>query len=63
MSQDHRKLDSEIISHNIRELINNNISLKVKVIQAHIAKKYGYRISYRKAWIANIKAIKSLYRN
>ncbi|CAK8577021.1 unnamed protein product [Lathyrus sativus] len=63
MSQDHRKLDSEIISHNIRELVNNNASLKVKVIQAHIAEKYGYRISYRKAWIAKIKVVESLYGN
>ncbi|CAK8544856.1 unnamed protein product [Lathyrus sativus] len=63
MSQDHRKLDSEIISHSIRELVNNDASLKVKVIQAHIAEKYGYRISYRKAWIAKIKAVEALYGN
>ncbi|CAK8576734.1 unnamed protein product [Lathyrus sativus] len=63
MSQDHRKLDSEIISHSIRELVNSDASLKVKVIQAHIAEKYGYRISYRKAWIAKIKAVEALYGN
>ncbi|CAK8570598.1 unnamed protein product [Lathyrus sativus] len=63
MSQDHRKLDSEIISHIIRELVNSDASLKVKVIQAHIPEKYGYRISYRKAWITNIKAVESLYGN
>ncbi|CAK8530567.1 unnamed protein product [Lathyrus sativus] len=63
MLQDHRKLDSAIISHNIKELVNSDASLKVNVIQAHIAEKYGYMISYKKAWIAKIKAIKSLYEN
>lgn len=47
--------------HCIRDLINNNSSLKVKVIIAHIIGMYGYIISYRKSWIANIKAIESLY--
>ncbi|CAK8564626.1 unnamed protein product [Lathyrus sativus] len=63
MAQDHRKLSSEMISHNIRELVNRDASLKVKVIIAHILKKYRYIISYRKSWIVKCKAIKSLYRN
>ncbi|CAK8537692.1 unnamed protein product [Lathyrus sativus] len=63
MSQDHRKLDFEIISHNIRELVNSDASLKFKVIPAHIAEKYSYRISYLKAWIAKIKVVESLYGN
>ncbi|CAK8533902.1 unnamed protein product [Lathyrus sativus] len=63
MAQDHRKLGSEMISHNIRELVNRDDSLKVKVIIAHILEKYRYIISCRKAQIAKCKAIESLYEN
>ncbi|CAK8561518.1 unnamed protein product [Lathyrus sativus] len=63
MAQDHRKLSSEVISHNIRELVNRDASLKVKVIITHIVEKCRYIISYRKAWIAKCKAIESLYKN
>ncbi|CAK8575341.1 unnamed protein product [Lathyrus sativus] len=63
MSQGHRKLDYEIISHNIREHVNSDASLKVKVIQTHIVEKYGYKISYRKSWIAKIKVVELLSGN
>ncbi|CAK8576341.1 unnamed protein product [Lathyrus sativus] len=63
MSQDHRKLSSEMVSHSIRGLVNRDASLKVKVIIAHILEKYRYIISYRKAWIAKCKAVESLYGN
>ncbi|XP_050890126.1 uncharacterized protein LOC127095488 [Lathyrus oleraceus] len=63
MSQDHRKLNLEMISKSIIELVNCDASLKVKVIIAHVAEKYMYIISYKKAWIAKCKAIESLYGN
>lgn len=47
MSQDHRKLDSDIISHNIKNIVNSDASLKVKHIIAHICDKYNYTISYK----------------
>ncbi|CAK8577819.1 unnamed protein product [Lathyrus sativus] len=63
MSQDHRKLNLEMISHNIMEFVNGHTSLKVKVIIVHIIEKYTYIVSYKKAWIAKCKAIESLYEN
>ncbi|XP_050875705.1 uncharacterized protein LOC127079353 [Lathyrus oleraceus] len=63
MSQDHTKLSSEMISKSIMELVNRDASLMVKVIIAHVAEKYRYIISYKKAWIAKCKAIESLYGN
>ncbi|XP_050875931.1 uncharacterized protein LOC127079592 [Lathyrus oleraceus] len=63
MSQDHTKPSLEMISKSIMELVNHDASLKVKVIIAHIAEKYRYIISYRKAWIAKCKTIESLYGN
>ncbi|XP_050895330.1 uncharacterized protein LOC127101948 [Lathyrus oleraceus] len=63
MSQDHIKLNSEMISKSIMELVNRKACLKVKVIIAHVVEKYRYIISYKKAWIAKCKAIESLYGN
>ncbi|XP_050889964.1 uncharacterized protein LOC127095297 [Lathyrus oleraceus] len=45
------------------ELVNRDASHKVKIIIAHVAEKYRYIISYKKAWIAKCKAIESLYEN
>ncbi|XP_050877162.1 uncharacterized protein LOC127080913 [Lathyrus oleraceus] len=45
------------------ELVNRDASLKVKVIITHVAEKYRYIISYKKAWIAKCKAIESIYGN
>ncbi|XP_050915003.1 uncharacterized protein LOC127129948 [Lathyrus oleraceus] len=63
MSQDHRKLNSEMISKSIIELVNRDASLNMKVIIAHVVEKYRYIIMYKKAWIAKCKAIESLYGN
>ncbi|CAK8563938.1 unnamed protein product [Lathyrus sativus] len=63
MAQDHRKLSLEMVSHSIRELVNRDVLLKVKVIIAHILEKYRYNISYRKTWIAKCKVVESLYGN
>ncbi|XP_050876622.1 uncharacterized protein LOC127080336 [Lathyrus oleraceus] len=57
MSQDHRKLNSEMISKSIMKLVNHDASLKVKVIIAHVAEKYRYIISYKKTWIAKCTII------
>ncbi|CAK8532282.1 unnamed protein product [Lathyrus sativus] len=63
MAPDHMKLSSKIVSHSIRELVNRDTTLKVKVIIAHILEKYRYIISYRKAWIAKCKAVELMYGN
>ncbi|XP_058766794.1 uncharacterized protein LOC131640416 [Vicia villosa] len=61
ITQDHRKLNSNIISDSIKRLIQEDASLKVKHIIAHICEKFNYTISYKKAWIAKNKAIASTY--
>ncbi|XP_058787313.1 uncharacterized protein LOC131661723 [Vicia villosa] len=63
ITQDHRKLNSNIISDSIKRLIQEDASLKVKHIIAHICEKFNYTISYKKAWIAKNKAIASTYGN
>jgi hypothetical protein len=61
LSQDHHKLNSKLIGESIVSLLHNDLSIKVKVIVAHIRDKFNYIISYRKAWIAKNKAIEYIY--
>lgn len=63
LSQDHRKLDSTLISQSTKSLVSNDPSIKVKSIIAHIREKFNYTTSYRKAWIAKNKAIEDVYGN
>nr|XP_004490053.1 uncharacterized protein LOC101492937 [Cicer arietinum] len=63
MSQDHTKLDSNIICESIKSLLKVDPSIKVKVIIAHIRERYNYTITYRKAWMAKKKAIETIYGN
>ncbi|GAU25342.1 hypothetical protein TSUD_376060 [Trifolium subterraneum] len=61
LSQDHHKLNSKLIGESIVSLLHNDLSIKVKVIVAHIRDKFNYIILYRKAWIAKNKAIEYIY--
>ncbi|XP_050918710.1 uncharacterized protein LOC127136159 [Lathyrus oleraceus] len=63
MSQDHRKLDSNLICNSIKSLINSDASLKVKHIITHIRETFNYTIFYKKAWISKNKVIATIYGN
>jgi len=63
MSQDHRKLDYNVISESIKSLMHKDASIKPSLIIAHIREKFNYTISYRKAWMAKNKAVESIYGN
>ncbi|MED6121903.1 hypothetical protein PIB30_034534 [Stylosanthes scabra] len=49
ISQDHSKLDSDIVANVIMPLVESDHSLKVKTVIAQIQAKFNYTISYRKA--------------
>ena len=61
ISQDHMKLDSNMICSCILSLVQANPAISVSVLVAEIRNRYGYMTSYRKAWIAKQKAIVRLY--
>ncbi|XP_073219766.1 uncharacterized protein [Cicer arietinum] len=63
MSQNHTKLDSNIICANIKSLLKVDPSIKVNVIIAHIRERYNYTITYKKTWMAKNKAIETIYGN
>ena len=61
LSQDHTKLDSDMIAQFIEPMVRADPSLKVKNVIAEIQNRYGYLTTYRKAWVAKQKAIERVY--
>ncbi|KAL4360960.1 hypothetical protein GQ457_04G026310 [Hibiscus cannabinus] len=57
IDQDHRKLDSTVISHHVMKLVEANPRVPVSTIQATIAQQFGYQIKYKKGWRARDKAM------
>ncbi|XP_057759722.1 uncharacterized protein LOC130980099 isoform X2 [Arachis stenosperma] len=57
VSQDHSKLDSNMVAEAIRPLVETDPSIKVKSIIAEVQLRFNYTISYRKAWLAKQKSI------
>ncbi|XP_039118838.1 uncharacterized protein LOC120254943, partial [Dioscorea cayenensis subsp. rotundata] len=63
VSQDHSKLDSNMISRCIQALVKEKPSINVSVLIAEIRNRYGYTPTYRKVWIAKQKAIEAAFGN
>ncbi|XP_015955693.1 uncharacterized protein LOC107480089 [Arachis duranensis] len=61
ISQDHVKLDSDIIADAIRPLVEADPSIKVKSVIAEVQGRFNYTVSYRKAWLAKQKAVAKIF--
>ncbi|CAK8570739.1 unnamed protein product [Lathyrus sativus] len=61
--QDHRKLSSQLICQEIFHLVGVDPFVKVSKIISHVVAQFNYTLSYRKAWIARIKAVEHVYGN
>ncbi|KAH1105604.1 hypothetical protein J1N35_009372 [Gossypium stocksii] len=61
ISQDHTKLDSNVIRDFIVPLVKENLPISVLDLIVEIRTRYGYCVSYRKAWNGKQKAIAELY--
>ncbi|KAL5177074.1 hypothetical protein HKD37_08G022896 [Glycine soja] len=57
MTQDHEKLDSDLIVTCVVGMIREDPSIKVSLIQERINSEFAYKVSYKKAWLAKQKAI------
>ncbi|KAH1264869.1 hypothetical protein GmHk_01G000694 [Glycine max] len=57
MTQDHEKLDSDLIVTCVVGMIREDLSIKISLIQERINSEFFYKVSYRKTWIAKQKAI------
>ncbi|XP_016192494.1 uncharacterized protein LOC107633375 [Arachis ipaensis] len=61
ISQDHVKLNSDIIAEVITPLVKVDPSLKVKSVIVEVQLKFNYTISYRKTWLVKHKAIANIF--
>ncbi|RYR59263.1 hypothetical protein Ahy_A05g025113 [Arachis hypogaea] len=61
ISQDHSKLDSNIITEVIKLLVKVDPSIKVKSIIAEVQSKFNYTISYHKAWLAKQELVEKFF--
>ncbi|RYR20577.1 hypothetical protein Ahy_B03g065753 [Arachis hypogaea] len=61
ISQDHAKINSDMIAEVIKPLIETDPSLKVKSVIAKVRSKFNYTTNYCKIWLAKQKAIANLY--
>ncbi|KAL5179951.1 hypothetical protein HKD37_01G001169 [Glycine soja] len=57
ITQDHEKLDSDLIATCVVGMIREDPSIKVSLIQERINSEFAYKVSYKKAWLAKQKAI------
>nr|KYP33234.1 hypothetical protein KK1_045931 [Cajanus cajan] len=61
LSQVHNKLNSELIASFIQGMVNQDPAIKISLIQERITSQIGFKISYRKAWMAKQKAIVKIF--
>ncbi|CAL0315458.1 unnamed protein product [Lupinus luteus] len=63
VSQDHTKLNSSFISNCIINLISEDPGIPIKALVKEIVSRFGYTVTYRKAWKAKQLAISRIYGN
>ncbi|KAH7853706.1 hypothetical protein Vadar_005720 [Vaccinium darrowii] len=62
LTQDHPMLDSNLIEHYVRTLVQADPSIKILLLQTRIREKFeGYYPSYAKTWDAKQKAIAKVF--
>ena len=50
LNQDHCQLDSNVVAAHIKAIIKAQFTLTTTAIQASVMEKWGYEISYKKAF-------------
>ncbi|KAH1215601.1 hypothetical protein GmHk_13G036700 [Glycine max] len=61
ISQDHVRLDSSVIAHNIVHLVKTNPSIKIKTLIVDMHQRFGYTVSYKKAWTTKQKSLEMTF--
>ncbi|KAL5154002.1 hypothetical protein HKD37_19G053460 [Glycine soja] len=56
ISQDHVRLCSFEIAHNIVDLVKENLGIPIKTLMVDILQRFGYTMAYKNAWTAKQKA-------
>ncbi|KAF1868712.1 hypothetical protein Lal_00036150 [Lupinus albus] len=61
ISQDHMKLNSSFIANCIIHLVSEDPGIPVKALVKEIITRFGYTVTYRKAWTAKQIAMSQIY--
>ena len=61
LSEDHPKLDTNVICSMIFPMVQADPMISIKVLQGSMEVRYGFKTSYRKVWLAKQKAIAKVY--
>ncbi|XP_057738164.1 uncharacterized protein LOC130955342 isoform X1 [Arachis stenosperma] len=61
VSRNHRQLDYHVVCSSIFPMVQADPTISIKLLQNSIEGKFGFRCSYRKAWLAKQKAIAKIY--
>ncbi|KAF1880746.1 hypothetical protein Lal_00011805 [Lupinus albus] len=61
ISKDHTKLNSSFIANCIIHLVSEDPSIPVKALVKEIVTRFGYTVTYRKAWTAKQIAMSQIY--
>ena len=61
LNRDYHQLDSNLVAAHIKGIIKAQFTLSVAVIQASVKEKWGYKISYKKAFDGKHKALRHLF--
>ena len=61
LNRDHHQLDSNLVAAHIKAIIKAQFTLTTDVIQASVIEKWGYEISYKKAFDGKHKALRHLF--
>ncbi|KAF7831782.1 uncharacterized protein G2W53_014115 [Senna tora] len=61
VSQDHNKLDSDIIAGLIRGMVERSADVPMSQIIQRVKEEYQFTVSYRKAWLGKQKALAAVY--
>ena len=61
LNRGHHQLDSNLVAAHIKAIIKAQFTLTIAAIQASVMEKWGYEISYKKAFDGKHKAIRQLF--
>ena len=61
LNRDHYQLDSNLVVAHIKAIIKVQFTLSMTAIQASVIEKWGYEISYKKAFDGKHKVLRHLF--
>ena len=61
ISQDLVRLDSSVFAPNIFHLVKTNLGIEIKTLIADMLQRFGYTVSYKKAWATKQKALEMTF--